>query len=322
MVVDIFNIKPTTITRDLKNKYILIYSQPKVGKTSFAAQFPKNLLLAFEKGYNAIPGLSVQDIDSWKTFKLVLKQLRDERAKELYDSITIDTVGIAWDLCEKYICSREDVTKLGDIPWGAGYAMCTKEFEESLREITLLGYGIVIISHSEEKPIKQGSEETVIRPAIQKRAYEVVNRIVDIIGYIGVDFDEKGEGVRTLYTRRTPDIIAGSRFRYLPSKIPFGYDEMVDALQKAIEEEQKRGAIVSNERKSQCIEEVNYQYDFSELRAKARDLWEKAKEQEKLNKVYESIEKYFGKRVKLSEIVESQRDMLELVVADMEQLVS
>ena len=29
--LDLLNIQPTTITRDLKNKYILIYSQPKVG---------------------------------------------------------------------------------------------------------------------------------------------------------------------------------------------------------------------------------------------------------------------------------------------------
>lgn len=48
--IDILSIEPTTISRDLKNKYILIYALPKVGKTSFAAQFPRNLMLAFEKG--------------------------------------------------------------------------------------------------------------------------------------------------------------------------------------------------------------------------------------------------------------------------------
>lgn len=48
--IDILNIEPTTISRDLKNKFVLIYSLPKVGKTSFAAQFPKNLMLMAEKG--------------------------------------------------------------------------------------------------------------------------------------------------------------------------------------------------------------------------------------------------------------------------------
>lgn len=46
MAIDILNIQPTTISRDLKGKYLCLYSQPKCGKTSFAAQAPKNLLLA------------------------------------------------------------------------------------------------------------------------------------------------------------------------------------------------------------------------------------------------------------------------------------
>ena len=116
--IDILNLEPTTISRDLKNKFILIYSQPKIGKTSFAAQFPRNLMLMAEKGYNAIAGIKVVDIPNWRTYKDVLKQLRSQAAKEMYDSITLDTVGIFWSLCEKYICAREDVDELGDIAWG------------------------------------------------------------------------------------------------------------------------------------------------------------------------------------------------------------
>ena len=44
--IDILNITPTTISRDLRGKYLGLYSQPKAGKTSFAAQAPNNLLLA------------------------------------------------------------------------------------------------------------------------------------------------------------------------------------------------------------------------------------------------------------------------------------
>ena len=104
-----------------------------------------------KKGYNAIAGIKVVDIATWKDFKTILRQLKSEDAREMYDSITFDTIGIAWSLCEKFVCSRESVDDLSEIPWGRGYAMCTREFEESLREITLLGYGLVFISHSEEK---------------------------------------------------------------------------------------------------------------------------------------------------------------------------
>lgn len=58
------------------------------------------------------------DIPDWKTFKQVLKQLDSDKAREMYDSITFDTISIAWSLCEKYICNRENVDDLSEIPWG------------------------------------------------------------------------------------------------------------------------------------------------------------------------------------------------------------
>ena len=48
-------------------------------------------MIAFEKGYNAIAGIRPQPINSWGEFKKVLRQLKDERAKEIYETIIIDT---------------------------------------------------------------------------------------------------------------------------------------------------------------------------------------------------------------------------------------
>ena len=46
-------------------KYICLFGKPKVGKTTFAVQAPRNLLVAFEKGYNAIAGIKAVDITKW-----------------------------------------------------------------------------------------------------------------------------------------------------------------------------------------------------------------------------------------------------------------
>lgn len=119
MAIDILNIQPTTISRDLKGKFVCIYSLPKVGKTSMACQFPKNLLLAFEKGYNAIAGIKPVDITKWSDLKLVLRQLEKPEARQMYDTITIDTIGIAWEMCEQFVCAQNGVQKIGDIPWAA-----------------------------------------------------------------------------------------------------------------------------------------------------------------------------------------------------------
>ena len=96
--IDILNLKPTVISRDLKGKYILIYGKPKCGKTTLASKFPKNLLIAFEKGYNAINDIYAQDINSWSEFKQVLKQLKRPEAQELFHTITIDTTTIAYEM--------------------------------------------------------------------------------------------------------------------------------------------------------------------------------------------------------------------------------
>lgn len=116
--IDIFNLQKTVISKDLSGKYILLYSKPKVGKTSFAAQIKKNLILATEIGTNAIDNLNVVPIMKWSEVKQVLKQLRDPKARELYDTVTFDTISIAADLVEKHVVSREGVDSIRDIPYG------------------------------------------------------------------------------------------------------------------------------------------------------------------------------------------------------------
>lgn len=116
--IDIFNLQKTVISKDLSGKYILLYSKPKVGKTSFAAQIKKNLILATEIGTNAIDDLNVVPIMKWTEVKQVLKQLRDPKARELYDTVTFDTISIAADLVEKHVVSREGVDSIRDIPYG------------------------------------------------------------------------------------------------------------------------------------------------------------------------------------------------------------
>ena len=44
--------------------------------------------------------------------------------------------------------------------------------------------------------IKTDSEVEILGPAIPKRAYEIVNQLVDIIGYIGQEYDAQGQSKR------------------------------------------------------------------------------------------------------------------------------
>lgn len=321
MAIDILNIQPSVISRDLKGKFVCIYSLPKVGKTSMACQFPKNLLLGFEHGWNAIGGVKAIDVTKWADFKLILRQLEKPEAKAMYDTITIDTIGIAWDACEQYICAQNGVQKISDIAWGGGYSACKKEFESCLRKITQLGYGLVIIAHVERRIEKRAddSEVEILGPAIPKRAYEIVNQLVDIIGYIDVSWDEEGNTERWLYTRKTPTVMAGSRFKYLSPKIKFGYQELVDAIAEAIEKSEKIDGAKVVDKQENIIEET---LSFNEVRNEAMELWNKLIELDPENSkiILKKVEMVFGRVMKLSEITEDQVDLFNLVVLDMRDL--
>lgn len=322
MAIDILNIQPSVISRDLRGKYVLLYGKPKSGKTTAACAFPNSLLVAFERGYNAIGGVRAVDITKWADWKMVLRQLEKPEAQKMYETIIIDTISIAWDYCEQYICAQNGVQKINEIPWGGGYSACKKEFESALRKITMLGYGIVLIAHSAARVEKtaDGSEVEIISPEMPKRAAEICNGLVDIIGYIGGEYDADKNFTRYLYTRETPTLFAGSRFKYLAPKIKFGYQELVDAIAEAIDMAEKRDGVkvVDNAE----LTAIGERLDFATVRAEAQDLWQKLtqKNPDNASIILKKIEMTMGHRMKLSEFTEDQCDLMNLVVLDMRDM--
>jgi hypothetical protein len=320
-MIDILSIEPTVISRDLKGKYLLLYGKPKTGKTTMASRFPKNLLIAFEKGYNAIDGIKAVDVNKWSEFRQVLKQLEKPEAREMYDTITIDTTTIAYEMCEQFVCSQNGVQSIRDIPWGQGWTLAKKEFESCLRKITMLGYGLVLISHIETRKEKTAddSEIEILAPSMPKRCYEVVNQIVDIIGYIATEWDEDGNSHRWLYTRQTPTVMAGSRFPYLASKIKLGYNELVDAINEAIDKQRDLdGATVVDKIEKKEEQELS----FNEIREEASKIWAKLVNKDPANaeKILKKVEMIFGRKLKLSEITEDQKEPFFLVLLEMREM--
>ena len=322
-MIDILSIEPTVISRDLKGKYLLLYGKPKTGKTTMASRFPKNLLIAFEKGYNAIDGIKAVDVNKWSEFRQVLRQLEKPEAREMYDTITIDTTTIAYEMCEQFVCSQNGVQSIRDIPWGQGWTLTKKEFESCLRKITMLGYGLVLISHIETRKEKTAddSEIEILAPSMPKRCYEVVNQIVDIIGYIATEWDEDGNSHRWLYTRQTPTVMAGSRFPYLAPKIKLGYDDLVNAINEAIDKQRDLdGATVVDKVEKKQEEELN----FDAIRDEASKIWAKLVTEDPANaeRILKKVEMIFGRKLKLSEITEDQKEPFFLVLLEMRDMVN
>lgn len=84
---NLLDIQPHQVSRDLRGYSVFFYGEAKSGKTTIATKFPNHLLLAFEKGYNAIPGAMAQPINSWGEFRKALRQLKDEKVRARFETV-------------------------------------------------------------------------------------------------------------------------------------------------------------------------------------------------------------------------------------------
>ncbi len=208
--------------------------------------------------------------------------------------------------------------------------MLRNEFSECWREITLLGFGILFIAHSKDKPTEMrdedGNEITAVAPDLPNQCYTIINSIVDIIGYLQVQMNNDGTSERYLYTRSTPTVFAGSRYQYLSPKIKFGYNELVDAIGDAIDKAvELDGAEVTDHTQ---IAQIKAR-PFQEVMNEARDIWgeylnKAANEEEKeqrFNVMKDVIRRVFGTEdFKLSSAVPSQSDLVELFIDEIKEL--
>lgn len=337
MAIDLLNIQPHQVSRDMRGYTVLLYGEPKSGKTTTATKFPRHLLLAFQKGYNAIPGAMAQPINSWAEFRKVLRQLKDPKVKEQFQTIIIDTVDIAYGYCEKYICDnapRGDgtfgVDAIGDIPYGKGYTLVANEFDSSLRQIAQLDYGLVMISHATDKTFKDenGNEYNRIVPTLDKRAKNIVSRMVDLYGYSRIVTDKDGKDVTKLFLRGTSRYEAGSRFKYTPDYIDFNYNALVTAIGEAIDKqaEEDGSEYFTNERQN-LYEDTTKELDFDSLMTEfnglIKTLTDNSTDEEMsalAPKITQIIERYIGKGNKVGNMSRDQVEALSLIVEDLKEL--
>lgn len=313
-ICDLATLQPTVISRDLKGKYVCLYGEPGIGKTSLAASFPKNLILGFEHGTNALGGIYMVDVPTWADFKSYVKQLKKPEMKEKFYTVSLDTIGLAWDRCIEYICDKNGVDKISEIPYGGGYAEARKEFEKMIITITQLGYGLVIIAHAdvhmEADPENENAEIRVLGPAIPKKVADIINRLVDITAYIGIDKNQE----RWLYLRSTPTITAKSRFRYTPDRIPMGYQSLVDAIGEAIEKESDNGVKIVDTPIE--VAKESEKIDFEDLVAQIGKYAKAMYNAEKTSDYKKIVAEYLGKGKNVKDCDESQTDMLMLILDD------
>lgn len=329
---DIFNPKVSKVIAGIEGKMLLFHSaERKLGKTAQACRMPNVFYLRFEQGINAIDGLPYADLTSWRDFRQVNKQLTDpktlDKAKELYTTIVFDTVDVAVQWCEDFVCTANGITKLGDLPYGQGYSLMSKEWFKEINKLTNAGYAVIFIAHSKEKekidPIT-GEKYMQLCPVGGSSADLILN-LVDFIGYIRSNgLDENGnEILSSIYFANTREFQAGSRFKYMPKVIKeFTAENVIAAIKEAVEKEEKETghkAVSINEHKK---EEKKEQIPFDDLMAEIQELGQKLVEADKMSELTAIVEDVLGTGKKVSQCTEKQYDAVAAIYDELKDKVA
>lgn len=221
------------------------------------------------------------------------------------------------------MCNQLGIENIGDGGWATnGWAKYKKEFEDTFRTLTQLGYAVVFISHDKEKTIKpqNANEYQQIGSSMQSSALSIIENMADIIGYAHTKVNENGSKV--VLTLRSPDnsIRCGGRFKYIASEIDFSYDALTKALNDAIDKEaaETNNQFVTDERQV-APEIVEYDYDalMTEFQALAGQLMNS--DPNNGAKITQVIEKYLGKNKRIVETTRDQAEFVYLIVTEIKE---
>ena len=317
MAINLLGLQPHKVSRDLSGYITFIYGGYKTGKTTMATQMDKCLLLAFEQGYNALPGVMAQDVTTWGEMKQIFRELKKPEVKEAYKAIVVDTIDVAADRCKKYICQQNSIEELGDLGYGKGWSKFKDEFNEVFRGLTQMGYAVFFIGHDKEAKDDNGNV-TNIRPALSNSTREVIGGMADIYGYA----KQVGANQNSVLVLRDPSgfIECGCRFKYVPEVIPMNYKSLSEAIFKAIDDEaaEHGGQFVTNERMA-AVTVASYDYDTEMAQFQSQVEALMTANQSNAIKITAVVEKYLGKGKKVSDCTPDQSEFIHLINTEIKE---
>ena len=218
---------------------ILLYGEPKVGKTTFCNAGGRTLFLATEDGQGGLDAYRVP-VDSWETFLQALDELKQDGLP--YDKVCIDTIDNLYKFCAEWACKKLGVIHQSDAAYGKGADTINSEFLRQLTRLSLMPYGLWMISHATEKEIRPraGASYTMISPSMPAAARRIVLGMADHILYAAREYetDPKTGAViseqRVVHTQASNYFEAGGRIT-LPETLPLDYPAFEEAFRACLQ---------------------------------------------------------------------------------------
>lgn len=202
-------------------KRLIIFSKPKMGKSSALAQLPDCLCVDLEAGgYSYIDAMKVT-VNSVKELKELCKAIID--AGKPYKYIALDTISRLEDMAKPLALKLFQETPAGsqftgddvlDAAHGAGYGALRKAVEMCIEMVAKCAPNIILVCHSKDAAV--GSSDVTIRQInLLGKTGSVLASKSDAIGYL-----KRDENSNTILSFNTNDtaIECGARPAHLRNK--------------------------------------------------------------------------------------------------------
>jgi hypothetical protein len=243
---DPFNLEAVRSSKGWTPQKIVVYGVPGVGKTSFAATFPKPVLIRVEDGAGAmdIPTFP-KLIENLGELNRALKALQ---GKHDFKTVIIDSLDWLEPLVWDYLCKREGKPNIEAFGYGKGYTLLDavwRNITAALDSLIIRGMNVVCVCHAAAVTIDPPDCDPYMSYSLklQKRAAAIWAEWASMILFLnfyknivpGTDAAKGkalGNGDRVVYTSQRPAYTAKSRWP-LPAEIFIGNDQSWAAFHDA-----------------------------------------------------------------------------------------
>lgn len=190
--------KISAITQDPKN--LIIFSKPKMGKSTALATLPGCLCVDLEGGgYDYIDAckVSVKSMADIKELMAALTAEIKETGKYPYKFIALDTLTVLEELVKPMALANYKATPAGskftgnnvlDAPMGAGYAQVRDCIEKVIEAFSKLAPNLILVCHTKDAAVAE-SDLTVKSIDLAGKTGRILSAKSDAIGFLGRDED-------------------------------------------------------------------------------------------------------------------------------------
>jgi AAA domain len=236
-----------TVRKRRRPIFGLLYGQPGIGKSTFAASLPKPIVIATER----LDQINVPKLPVPRDFKGLYDQIDAlDKEQHEYESIVLDTVDAAELLVWQRVCSEGKVKSIEEFAggWGKGYTRARELWTGLLSKLSDMSerYNVLLTAHAHVKTFADPSLSTPYDRWVMKihdKSAEIIRQMVDLILFVQLETTiqkdtpkaRKGRGIvsgdRVLWTQPATGYEAKNRYD-LESPLEFSWEALSEGINK------------------------------------------------------------------------------------------